>query len=57
MCIYKSREKVSVDISSFITEIRKIKTLEKNIATNDTKKVVSYNRKWEKTHKAIEIQT
>ena len=55
MCIYKGREKVSVDISSFITEIRKIKTLEKNIATNDTKKVVSYNRKWEKTHKAIKI--
>ena len=55
MYIYKSREKGPVDMSRLIKEIRKIKTLEKNIATNDTKKVVSYNRKWEKTHKAIEI--
>ena len=55
MCIYKSREKVSVDISSFITEIRKIKTLEKNIATNDTKKLIIYNKKWEKARKAIKI--
>ena len=29
MYIYKSREKGSVDISSLINEIRKIKTLEK----------------------------
>ena len=27
----------------------------KNIATNDTKKQVIYNEKWEKTHKAIKI--
>ena len=46
--IYKSREKGSVDISSLINEtrkIRKIKTLEKNIATNDTKKLVIYSSK------------
>ena len=35
MYIYKSREKGSVDISSLINEIRKIKAPEKNIATND----------------------
>ena len=40
MYIYKSREKGSVDISSLINEIRKVKTLEKSIATNDTKKLV-----------------
>ena len=40
MYIYNSREKGSVDISSLINEIRKVKTLEKNIATNDTKKLV-----------------
>ena len=53
--IYKNREKGSVDISRLINEIRKIKTLKKNIATNDTKKLVIYNKKWEKTHKAIKI--
>ena len=53
--IYKSREKGSVDISSLINEIRKIETLEKNTATNDTKKLVIYNKKWEKTHKATKI--
>ena len=31
-------------------EIRKLKTLEKNIAANDTEKLVIYNKKWEKTH-------
>ena len=55
MYIYKSREKGSVDISSLINEIRKIETLEKNTATNDTKKLVIYNKKWEKTHKATKI--
>ena len=55
MYIYKSRRKGSVDISSLINEITKIKTLEKNIATNDTKKLVIYNKKWEKTQKAIKI--
>ena len=38
--IYKSREKGSIDTSSLINEIRKVKTLDKNIATNDTKKLV-----------------
>ena len=56
MYTYKSREKGFVDISSLINEIIKIKTLEKNIATNnDTKKLVIYNKRWEKTHKAIKI--
>ena len=35
--------------------MRKLKTLEKNIATDDTKKSVIYNKKWEKTHKVIKI--
>ena len=55
MYIYKSQEKGSVDINNLIIQIRKIKTLEKNIATNDTKKLVIYNKKQEKTHKAIKI--
>ena len=45
----------SVDMSRLINETRKIKTLEKNIATNGTKKQVICNKKWEKTHKAIKI--
>ena len=55
MYIYKSREKGSVDISSLINEVRKIKILEENIATNDTKKLVIYNKEWQKTHRAIKI--
>ena len=55
MHLYKIREKGSVDISSLINEIRKIKTLEKNMATNDTKKLVIYNKKWEITHRAKKI--
>ena len=47
MYIYKSREKGFVDKSRLINEIRKIKTLEKSKATNDTKKLVIYNKKWE----------
>ena len=55
MHLYKIREKGSVDISSLINEIRKIKTLEKNMATSDTKKLVIYNKKWENTHRAKKI--
>ena len=55
MYIYKSREKDFVDISSLINEIRKIKTFEKNIATNHTKKLLIYNKRWEKAHKTIKI--
>ena len=40
MYICKSWEKSSVDVSSLINEIRKTKTHEKNIATNDTTKLV-----------------
>ena len=43
--IYINPEKGSVDISRLINEIRKIKALEKNIATNDTKELVIYNKK------------
>ena len=55
MYIYKSREKGPVDIGRLINEIRKIKTLEKNIAINDTKKLLIYNKKWGKTHRTIKI--
>ena len=55
MYIYKSREKGSVDITRVINEIRKIKTPEKNIASNDAKKLVIYSKKWGKTHEAIKI--
>ena len=40
MYVYKNQEKDSVDISRLVNEIRKIKTLENNIATNDTKKLI-----------------
>ena len=31
-------------------EIRKLKTLQKNITANDTEKLVIYTKKWQKTH-------
>ena len=43
--ICKSQEKGSVDISSLINEIRKLKTLEKNTVSSDTKKLVIYIKK------------
>ena len=46
--IYESRETGCVDISSLINEIRKIKSL-------DTKKLVIYNKKQEKTRRTIKI--
>ena len=55
MYICKSQDKGSVDISSLINEIRKLKTLEKNTASSDIKKLVIYIKKWEKTHRAIKI--
>ena len=51
--IRKIREKGSVDISRLINEIRKIKMLEKNITTNDTKKLEIKKKKLEKTHRPI----
>ena len=46
MYICKSRKKGSVVNCRLINELRKIKTLEKNRATNDTKILVIYNKKW-----------
>ena len=48
MYICKSQEKGSVDISNLINEIRKLKTLEKNTASSDIKKLVIYIKKWKK---------
>ena len=44
----KTRDKGPVGISRSINEIMKIKTLE-NISTNDTKKLVIYDKKWGKS--------
>ena len=48
MYIYINWENGSIDICRLINEIRKLKTLEKNKGTNDTKKLVIYNKKWGK---------
>ena len=54
MC--KIREKASAYISRLINEIRKTKTLEKNIPTNDTKKLEIKKKKLEKTHRPIRLK-
>ena len=48
MCFYKSREKVPVNISRSINDIRKIKAFE-NLATNNTKKLLISNQIWRKS--------
>ena len=48
MCFYKSREKVPVNISRSINDIRKIKAFE-NLATNNTKKLLISNKIWRKS--------
>ena len=48
MYFYKSREKVPVNISRSINDIRKIKAFE-NLATNNTKKLLISNKIWRKS--------
>ena len=53
--VYKSRERGTLELSTLINEIKKVKLLEKNSAQNDIRKLEQYNIKWEKTHRAIKI--
>ena len=52
---YKSREKSILELSRLISEIKKVKLLEKNSAQNYVRKLEQYNIEWEKTHKTIKI--
>ena len=48
MASQKSSFSIIPVMKGLINEIRKIKTREKNIAANNTKKLVIYNKKWKK---------
>ena len=53
--VYKSREKKFININNLIAEIRKVKRIEKEIALNNTKKTISFRRKWHQTDKIISM--
>ena len=46
--VCKSRERVTLELSRLINEIKKIKLLEKNSAQNHVRKLKQYNIKWVK---------
>ena len=53
--VYKSRESGTLELCRLISEIKKVKLLEKNSAQNHLRKPEQHNIKWEKTHRTIKI--
>ena len=53
--VYKSKERVILELSRLINEIKKVKLLEKKSPQNHVRKLEQYNIKWEKTHGTINI--
>ena len=53
--VYKSRETGTLELSSLINEIKKVKVLEKKLAQNYERKLEQYDIKWEKIHRTIEM--
>ena len=53
--VYKSRERGTLELSTLIKEIKKVKLLEKNSAQNHVRKLEQYNIKREKTHRTMQI--
>ena len=53
--VYKSRERGTLELSTLIKEIKKVKLLEKNSAQNHVRKLEQYNIKREKTHTTMQI--
>ena len=44
--VFKSREKKFTNINNLIAEIRKVKTLEKEIALTNSMKTIAFTKKW-----------
>ena len=44
--VYKSREKKLININNLIAEIRKVKRIEKEIALTNSKKPITFTKKW-----------
>ena len=53
--VYKSRESGTLELCRLISEIKKVKLLEKNSAQNPVRKPEQHNTKWEKIHRTIKI--
>ena len=44
LCVYKSREKKLININKLIAKIRKVKRIEKEIALNNSKKTIDFQK-------------
>ena len=53
--VYKSRERVTLELSRLINEIKKVKLLEKKLTQNHVRKLEQYNIKLEKPDRTIKI--
>ena len=45
--VYKYREKKLINIDNLMDEIRKIKRMKKEIALTNSKKTITFTRKWD----------
>ena len=46
--VYNSRKHEKISLKNLITNVTKVKNIEKEIAGNNEKKVMLYNKKWKK---------
>ena len=44
--VFKSREKKFINLNNLIAEIRKVKTIEKEIALTNSMKTIAFTKKW-----------
>ena len=44
--MFKSREKKFINLNNLIAEIRKVKTIEKEIALTNSMKTIAFTKKW-----------
>ena len=55
LCVYKSREKRFINRNNLITEIQKFKSIEKEIALNNSMKTTAFRKKCHLTDNIISI--
>ena len=46
LCVFKSREKKLIDLNNLIGIIRKVKTMEKEIALINSMKTIAFTKTW-----------
>ena len=53
--VYKSRKKAIINIDNLITEIKRVKKIEQEIATSYSKKTIAFENKWHTTNDIISV--